>query len=946
MNKSNSTKKFVNLHAHSGYSIGDGMGQPSRHLDFAQQNGLDAHAFTDHGNMSNVASAYLHQKKMVKDNRGIKVIKGIEAYFVPSVSDWKTQKEQFRLDKEEDKKLNKVDLGDDDETSTVVEDEAETKSDQTATRSKILRQRSHLVMLAQNEQGMKDLFKLTSMSHQGDNFYYYPRIDYDMLRQYGKNLIISSACLGGPLSSGAGLFNPNLNLAQIKENQLKTTKQFKQIFGDRFFLELQWNAIPEQHKLNQLLIEVAKETDTQLISTADCHYPDPKLFRDREIYKKLAQMSKGNKELSTEDLPTKIEDMKYQLYPKNFQQMVNSYEMYSQICGVQYDSDLVLDSITRTWDIAHRLIDNYEIDTSIRLPKVFTPEGLTSDEHLKNLCYTGLRNKNLHNKSEYLERLEYELSVFETRSLADYFIVTHEAVKFAKQTQFLSPGRGSSSGTLTAYLLGITQMDPIHWDLYFERFLTPDGTDWPDIDIDFERPAKLKEDLNAEWLEKYNIRVVPVPNYNSFKPKSLIKDVSKLHSIDFQEVNEVTNKMEAEATSPAKEKRGIESGIIEGGLTFEDLEEFSPTYRKFMLKYPEVAESIGSLSGEGKTCSVHAAGCVIAEALDEKLPLTRSKTGLKAPFPEGQKDRQLEPMGFLKFDFLGLNTEVLIHDCISNILEKQLGRMPSFDECKEWYDKNLDPSVLNFSDQEVYKKVFWDGNFPAIFQFSQRPVQSFVQKVKPKDIFELGDVTATFRPGPLSAKVDELYLKYKNEDVRYAHPLLEKVFKRSNGVLIYQETITQACHVLANMTINEGNKVRKLIVKKGIDKSQLDQYKIKFLKGGQENGIEKKVLEELWHNFERAGQYLFSRCLSEDTSVETIDSVKNISDVEIGDKIKSKNGFVEVKNKFYRGKKKVVEIELEDGRKLKATLEHKFETKFGLLSLSEILKRDLEVWTS
>lgn len=850
-------KEFVNLHAHTGYSIGDGMGQPSKHIDFAIKNGLNAHAFTDHGNMSNVASAYIHQQKLIKEGKQFKLIFGNECYFVPSIDEWRQKKEQHKIDQEELKK--KSNLVEDDDVGTVVEDESETKSGlkNDKSKDKELRQRSHLVLLAKNKEGYKNLCKLTSLSGYGDNKYYYPRIDFDMLKKHGQGIIASSACLGGVSVGACDFWKENVPDSQVIQNQINMTKRFQEVLGkDNYYLELQWNRIPEQHRLNQMLIEVSQKTGAKLISTADCHYPDPKLWRDREIYKKLAQLNKKT-EYTVADIPNTIDEMHYQLYPKNYEQMVQAFEQYSKECNVSYDRNLVLGTFDLAAQIGNEYIDSYKLDTDIRLPTCFTPEGKTSDEHLKDLCYQGLRSKNLHNNSKYLERIEYELDVISKRKMSDYFLVANEAIRVSTKSQIPSIGRGSASGCLISYTLGITNIDPIRFELYFERFIDVEGNDWPDIDIDFEDPAKLKEDLALEWKEKYNVDVVPVSNYNVFNIKNLTKDLAKFYDVPFQEVNDVTSKIDKEATSLAKAKHDVESGVI--NLSYDDCLEFSESFRNFMYKYPQIAASMENLSGEKKNCAKHAGGLAISENMDERLPLINVKGKFQTPFAEGQRARELEPMGFLKFDFLGLSTLVMIHGTIENILKPKLGRAPEFSEVLEFYNKYLHTDVIDFNDQEVYKNIFKEGKFCGIFQFSQKPVQAFAKKVEPTTIDELAIITAIFRPGPLAAKVDVQYLEQKGKEQKYANKVLEEVFGPTKGFLIYQETIAQIANKLAGMTLVEGNKLRKLLVKKGISKEELDKYKDKFINGCLKNGYDKHLVDEIWKNFERSKNYLFSK---------------------------------------------------------------------------------------
>ncbi len=863
MNNNNKNKHYVNLHAHSGFSIGDGLGDPSKHIDFAIKNGLKAHAFTDHGVMSGMANAELHMKKIHEQNPDFKVIRGIEAYFVPSLRDWREMKNKFQEQEEQ---------VDDDDVGTIVENEDETKKGVSKVKNqnqRELRKRGHLVLLAKNQTGLKNLYSLTSKSFSKDNFYYYPRIDFDLLKKHSEGLIVGSACLGSALQSFTGFWDwvrgDSSLEADVLKKQTELCRNFHEIFKENFFLELQWNAVPEQHLLNKNLIDISKNLGIPLISTADCHYPDPKLWKQREVYKKLAQLGK-TKELTLDDLPATLDKMPYELFPKNAEQMIEAYERYSKQCGFYYDDKLIHDSIFRTGEIADS-IENFKINTKVQLPTCFVPKGKTASQHLRDLCEKTLKEKNLDSKQEYKNRLDYELDVIEQRGRSEYFLTMEKVVEKAKESGLVGPARGSSSGCLISYLTKITQVDPIKFDLQFERFITVDDPEAnPDIDTDFEEPSQLREQLAHDWKEKYNLDVIQISNYNTLKLRNLLKDIAKLLDVPFQEVNDVTNKVFAEATKPAKIKHDVESGMYEP--TYEDALEFSPSFNQFLRKYPAVKEYLGTLSGERRNLAAHASGHLIIEDLSEKLPLVAAKGTYQTPFTEGQRVRELEPMGFLKFDFLGLSTLRMIHRAIELILENQTGRKPNFAEVKEFYETKLHPDVLNLNDQKVYESVYHDGKWIGIFQFAQRPVQQFCKRVKPKSISELSDVTAIYRPGPLAAGVDKKYLE-KDDFEHMKFKVMQEIFGASKGHLIYQETIAKFASVLGDYSLGDGNKLRKLLTKKGIGDTEekLQKYKDKILTKGQEKGVPKRILESLWHDIERSSQYLFNKSHSVSYSI-------------------------------------------------------------------------------
>ena len=317
-NRTTSNIKFVGLHAHSvAGSIFDAVGYPQAHMDFAYENGGDALALTDHGNMNGLAYQVLHAKKMKAEGKEFKPIFGCEAYFIPSIEEWQKEYTTAMEDKKRARSLKK-----DAASGATVEDEGASKATQS-----ILRRRRHLILLAQNQTGLTNLFKLVSESYKPENFYRYPRIDYKLLERYGEGVIAASACLGG-VYAGDYWENREEGEEAVMNAIRETTRQMVNIFGKRWYGELQWNKIPEQHELNQYIIRVAKEFDVELISTADSHYPNPDAWKDRELYKRLGWLGKSKPSWANEEsqLPAGVEEIGYELYPKNGDHMWESYK--------------------------------------------------------------------------------------------------------------------------------------------------------------------------------------------------------------------------------------------------------------------------------------------------------------------------------------------------------------------------------------------------------------------------------------------------------------------------------------------------------------------------------------------------------------------------------------------------------------------------------------------
>jgi len=851
VNRKEPSIPFVGLHAHSvAGSIFDAIGYPPEHMDFAYENGAEALALTDHGNMNGFSHQLLHLKKMKTQGKKFKAIYGVEAYFIPSIKEWREEYDRIKADAKGARKLNN------DMSGTTIEDEEESKK---AIRS-LLNHRRHMVLIAQNQTGLSNIFKLISESYKQENFYRYPRVDYEMLEKYSDGVIASSACLGGIY---AGDYWSNLEDGEeaILNAMRSTTENMVRIFGDRWYGELQWNNIPQQHELNKYIIQMKNEYDITLISTADSHYPNPTAWKDRELYKRLGWLGSAKRPgyLSNE-LPIDTDAIGYELYPKNGDQMWESYKKYSESCGVEYDDDLILNSLTETHYIAFSRVDDFQPDTSIKLPDFVVPEGATAEEALQKLAIDSLRTKKLHEDPEYTERLKMELAIIEDRGFSKYFLTMKAIVDKANEVQVTGPGRGSAAGSLVAYVLDITQVDPIRWGLLFERFLRRDATDYPDIDFDVSEPMELKERLAEDWGEN---TVVPISNWNTLQLRSLLKDIGKFYDIPFIEVNKVTSVMVREATPDAKRKHDIKAGVY--NPTWEEVMEFSPSLRGFLIKYPNVKTHVEALVGQVRSCSRHAGGILVAENLDERMPLINSGGVRQAPWAEGQHVRHLEPLGFIKFDLLGLSTLRMIDGCVRHVLRRHYNiAEPTFEDVKDFYSKHLHPDTMDFDDQEVYENIFKKGNWAGIFQFTEQPAQSFCKRAQPESLIDLAAITSIYRPGPLSANVHEQYVDAKNnpDDIEHIHDIVQEETQETFGFLIFQEQIAMLAHKLGkDLSLDEGNMLRKVLTKKGTGKGHEVKNRLyaKFVEGCQEKGMRISRADKLWKTFEYFSGYGFNK---------------------------------------------------------------------------------------
>ena len=842
-------EQFVNLHGHSCFSLFDGFGFPQEHMDFAYSNGSKALALTDHGSMNGLSYQLLRAKEMKAEGIDFKPIFGVEAYYIDSLEDWQNLRNEIAADK---KRAKEVDKGD---SAMVVEDEQ--RNDKRA-----LARKRHIVLLAQNQKGLENIYEMISKSYSGDYFYRKPRIDWELLKKHQEGVIVLTACLGG-IAAGSMWKHQEDGEDAIVEDMLANLAKFKETFGDRFYAELQWNNIPEQHLLNKCLIKVAGQLDLKLVSTCDSHYPTPDSWRDREVYKRLGWLGKMPAWMD-DNIPDSVEEIGYELYPKNAQEMWESYKRYSDDLDMCYSDDLVMESITNTTFIAFQQIEDFLPDTSVQLPSFMVPSDKSADEALSELAENSLaiylRGTDKTTKRHYRKRLAEELDVISSQNFSEYFLATKAITDFSWSYCFVGPARGSAAGSLLAFLLNITQIDPIKWNLPFERFLTRGSSGFPDIDIDFSDNSLIKDKMVEEWGED---SVAFISNYNTLQLSSLIKDISKREGIDFTEVNKVTKAMLAEATPKAKKKHGIKAGVYTP--TFAEVCEYSESLQNFFRQFPEIQAQVFGLIGQPRSIGRHAAGAIIGDYLPSKMPLITSKGIRQTPWAEGMNVRHLEPLGFIKFDILGLSTLRMIEECITKILRRHHGvENPTFEDIKNYYDEVLHPDTLDLDDQDVYENIFCKGKWAGIFQFTENGAQKFAKRVCPRSIIDLSAITSIYRPGPLSAGVDRDFAtaKASPQYVKYINDTVRSVTEETYGFLIFQEQIALLAHKLGkDLSLDEGNLLRKVLTKKGTGKGHEVKERIytKFVDGCLEKGIEKKVANQLWKTFEYFSGYGFNK---------------------------------------------------------------------------------------
>lgn len=434
---------------------------------------------------------------------------------------------------------------------------------------------------------------------------------------------------------------------------------------ENVFAEVQFNRLAPQHLTNRVLFDYASRNGIKLVAAADSHYCSPELWRAREVYKLLGRQGRKGQELGPDSIPQDVKQLKCELYPKNAEQMWNSYKDYCEGYDF-YDDNKVKEAIENSWHIAHDVIGDITIDNSIKLPSFGVKFGLTPFQTLVDLCKNGLRAKQLSNKPEYVSRIKTELNVIKQLDNAIYFLTLKALVDCAKEGCLLGPGRGSGAGSLVNYLLGITLVDPVKDQLIFARFMSiaRAKNDLPDIDLDWS-----DRDQAVDLLKKQfgNDKIIPISNFNALQMKSLVKDVAKLHSIDYAESNTATLSLDYDV-KPHLVTGDETKGAVE--LTYDACHEHSTPFRNFMEKYPEVATDVQILGKQPKSIGKHAGGVIVLDDPDGTMPLISVRGDMQTPWSEGMAQKGLSPYGLCKYDFLALKTLRIFENCISRILKR------------------------------------------------------------------------------------------------------------------------------------------------------------------------------------------------------------------------------------------------------------------------------------
>ena len=767
---------LIPLHIHTEYSLLDGMIRVSELVNYAKENGLNAIAITDHGVMYSAIEFYEQAKAA-----GINPLIGCEFY------------------------VHDGDIHQKDNLHNPL---------------------YHLILIAKDQAGYKNLIKLVSTAW-CEGFYYKPRINFELLKEYHEGLICTSACLGGEVLQ-------HLQHGE-KEKAIETAKKYKELFGDDYYIELQDHGLEEQKRTNPELIKIAKELGIKMVITNDSHY----LRKEDADAQDSLLCLQTNADKSD---PNRFHFPNNEFYVKSQEEMRKAFSWM--------DDEMFNECVQNTQEAADKCHIEIELGNA-PLPHYEVPEGFSNETYLEHIVYEGLKKRYGEITPELKERVDYELRTINKMGFAAYFLITWDFIHYAKTHDIpVGPGRGSAAGSVVAYALEITDLDPIKHHLLFERFLNEERYTMPDIDIDFciEKRRQVIDYVTQKYGED---KVCQIITFSTYAPKAAFKGIARILKVPFTESNRLTGLIEpaielAAATNP-------KAKWIKDALQVEGSELRKLYDEDYQIPIPETGESVSyrkiidmSCAIEGLKCGTgtHAAGVIISHApLDTIIPVQPSKDGIvQTGYPPHEVT---EVLSLLKMDFLGLRNLTMIYKTV--------------DMVKHYEGIDIDINNIPLDDPETYKMLV-RGETVGVFQLESQGMINLVKRLKP-DVFEdLGALVALFRPGPLgSGMVDEFVdRKHGIKAISYPHPLLEPILKDTYGTIVYQEQIMQVFQTLADYSLGQADIVRRMMGKKKIEEMQ--KQKAKFIElASSHHGMKKEDATTLFEQIEKFASYCFNR---------------------------------------------------------------------------------------
>ncbi|MER3436008.1 MAG: DNA polymerase III subunit alpha [Leptolyngbya sp. ERB_1_1] len=691
------------------------------------------------------------------------------------------------------------------------------------------RPKYHQVVLAKNTQGYKNLVKLTTISHlkgvQGKGIFSRPCVNKDLLAQYHEGLIVTSACLGGEV--------PQAILQGKPEIARRIAAWYKELFGDDYYLEIQDHGLLEERIVNPEIVKIAKELDIKIIATNDSHYVS---CYDVEAHDALLCIQTGK--LISEEKRLRYTGTEY----------LKSADEMRSLFRDHLPSEIIETAIQNTVEVADK-VEHYDLlGGEPRLPDYPIPPGFTADTYIEKLAWEGLiqrqkRNSRDEISQEYCDRLIYELNMLKQMGFSTYFLVVWDYIKYARDNKIpVGPGRGSAAGSLVAYALGITNIDPVHHGLLFERFLNPERKSMPDVDTDF--CIDRRDEVIRYVTEKYGTeRVAQIITYNRMNSKAILRDVARVLNIPLSEADRMAKQIPVFRGKSTKLKVMVSP-------TETPSKEFSQKYHQDQvipnttppITYRRWLDMAMRIEGTNKATGVHAAGVVIAsEPLDRLVPLEMTKDG-NIVTQYAMED--IELLGLLKMDFLGLKNLTMIEKTIELIEQSR--------------NVKLDLDSLPLDDPEVYK-LLSRGELEGIFQLESSGMRQIVRDLKPDGIDDISSVLALYRPGPLDAKLIPKFInrKHGREKIDYAHEILTPILKETYGIMVFQEQIMKIAQDMAGYSLGQADLLRRAMGKK--KKSEMEKHQALFVKGAKERGVAAKVAEELFEQMVKFAEYCFNK---------------------------------------------------------------------------------------
>jgi DNA polymerase-3 subunit alpha len=785
----------------------------------------------------------------------------------------------------------------------------------------------HQVVLAKNTNGYKNLVKLTTISHlkgyQGKGIFARPCINKELLEKYHEDLIVTSACLGGEV--------PQAILAGDLKRAKEVAKWYKDVFGDDYYLEIQDHGSREDRIVNTEIVNISRELDIKIIATNDSHFIS---CNDVEAHDALLCILTGKK--IAEDKRLRYSGTEY----------LKSAEEMKLLFRDHLEPEIVEEAIANTCEVADK-VKAYKVMGEPRIPHYPVPAGHTADTYLESVTWDGLLDRlKCRSRAEippdYKERLQGELKIMQQMGFSTYFLVVWDYIKYARDNKIpVGPGRGSAAGSLVAYALKITNIDPVHHGLLFERFLNPERKSMPDIDTDFciDRRDEMIHYVTQRYGED---KVAQIITFNRMTSKAVLKDVARVLDIPYSESDKMAKLIPVARGKPAKLAVMISDDTP------------SPEFKERYDNDPQVHRWLDMairIEGTNKTFGVHAAGVVIsADPLDEIVPLQKNNDG--AVITQYSME-DLESLGLLKMDFLGLKNLTTLQRAADLIkqnkgIELDLDQLP-LDERRALQILEKGTSKKLPDDIKKTHKLLEQGYLEGIFQLESSGMRQVVKDLKPSGIEDISSILALYRPGPLDAGLIPKFIdrKHGREAVVYEHPLLEPILKETYAVMVYQEQIMKIAQDLAGYSLGEADLLRRAMGKKKV--AEMQKHRQIFIDGSTKNGITQQIAEGLFDQMILFAEY----CLSYDTEVFTVEygalPIGKIIEEQIQCQVYSvdSHGFVytqPIAQWHHRGEQEVWEYTLDNGANIRATQDHKFMTTDGeMLPIEEIFNRGLEL---